>query len=54
MKTENIDIVVSFDGTGSMSQCIRQVRKNVKDMCQYLFTLIPNTDFTKLVEEVSL
>lgn len=39
---ENLDILISFDTTGSMSSCIGQVRKHVKDTCNYLFDLVPN------------
>lgn len=35
-----MDIVFSFDTTGSMRPCIRQVRKNVRETCKLLFESI--------------
>lgn len=35
------DVVFSFDTTGSMSQCIREVRRKVKDVVLRLFNEIP-------------
>ncbi|XP_013405111.1 uncharacterized protein LOC106169974 [Lingula anatina] len=37
-----IEIVFSFDTTGSMSSCIMQVRQSVQDMIQRLMSDIPN------------
>lgn len=39
---EAIDVVFSFDTTGSMNQCIRQVRRDVQNTVTTLFTRIPN------------
>ena len=36
------DIVFSFDTTGSMSQCIQEVRRKIKDVVIRLFKEIPN------------
>jgi hypothetical protein len=38
---DSYDIVFSFDTTGSMSQCIREVRRKVKEVVLQLFTEIP-------------
>jgi len=35
------DVVISFDTTGSMSQCIREVRRQVKETVLRLFNEIP-------------
>jgi len=37
-----IDIVFSFDTTGSMYSCLGQVRRRVKETCERLFKQIPN------------
>ena len=39
--TSTYDIVISFDTTGSMSQCIREVRRQVKETVLRLFNEIP-------------
>lgn len=39
---KTIDCVFIFDTTGSMSPCIHQVRKNIKETCLYLYEQIPN------------
>ena len=39
--SKEIDIVFSFDTTGSMNQCIRQVRRNVEETILKLFERIP-------------
>jgi len=39
--TEAIDVVVSFDTTGSMYPCLTQVRRNVKSLIKRLFKDIP-------------
>jgi hypothetical protein len=39
--SKSYDIVFSFDTTGSMSQCIREVRRKVKDTVLRLFNEIP-------------
>lgn len=39
---QEIDVVFSFDTTPSMGQCIRQVRRNVKETVFQLLTKIPN------------
>ena len=39
---EAIDVVFSFDTTGSMSSCIAQVRRQIKSVVTQLFTSIPN------------
>jgi hypothetical protein len=36
------DVVISFDTTGSMSQCIREVKRNIEKMVVRLFSEIPN------------
>ena len=41
--TSTYDIVISFDTTGSMSQCIREVRRQVKDTVLRLFKEIPES-----------
>jgi len=40
-KPEAIDVVFSFDTTGSMWSCISQVRKRVRETCERLFKQIP-------------
>jgi len=40
--TEAIDVVVSFDTTGSMYPCLTQVRKNIKNLVKRLFKDIPD------------
>lgn len=42
MKSDTIDVVFSFDTTGSMYQCIGQVRRRVKEVVRNLFDYIPN------------
>jgi len=37
-----IDVVFSFDTTGSMYPCLTQVRRSVKETCKRLFKQIPN------------
>ncbi len=39
---KTIDCVFIFDTTGSMSPCIHQVRRNIKEICLYLYEQIPN------------
>lgn len=39
---ESIEVVVSFDTTGSMYPCLTQVRRVVQDMVKRLFSEIPN------------
>jgi hypothetical protein len=41
MSIEPIDVVVSFDTTGSMYPCLTQVRRNVEELCKDLFSKIP-------------
>lgn len=41
-KTENVEVVFSFDTTGSMYPCLTQVRNNLKDTVKELFKDIPN------------
>ena len=36
------DVVISFDTTGSMSQCLREVRRKVQEITLRLFKEIPN------------
>lgn len=40
-KAEPIDVVFAFDTTGSMSACLGQVRRNVKETVKRLFSQIP-------------
>lgn len=40
-KMSSYDVVISFDTTGSMSQCICEVRKKVKEVISRLFKEIP-------------
>src|SRR6516164_2039349 len=40
--TENIEVVISFDTTGSMYPVLTQVRRNVEDVVNRLFREIPN------------
>jgi hypothetical protein len=42
MTTETIDIVFSFDTTGSMYPCLTQVRRSLSNTVNRLFTDIPN------------
>lgn len=42
LKTEPIEVVFSFDTTGSMYPCLTQVRRNIGDMVERLFAEIPN------------
>ena len=37
-----IDVVFSFDTTGSMASCIGQVRRRIQETCERLFKQIPN------------
>src|SRR5438309_7055523 len=37
MNVSKYDVVFSFDTTGSMSSCIQQVRKNIKNITERLF-----------------
>lgn len=39
---DTVDLVFSFDTTGSMYPCLSQVRKYVEGTAKYLFTEIPN------------
>lgn len=39
--SNSYDLVFSFDTTGSMSQCIQEVKRKVKEVVQRLFTEIP-------------
>jgi hypothetical protein len=41
-RTENIEVVFSFDTTGSMYPCLTQVRRTVKENVERLFREIPN------------
>jgi len=41
-KTEAIEVIFSFDTTGSMYPCLTQVRRNVGNMVKKLFKQIPN------------
>ena len=41
MSSPNYDVVISFDTTGSMSQCIAEVRRKVKQVISRLFLEIP-------------
>lgn len=40
--TENIEVVISFDTTGSMYPVLTQVRRNVEEVVNRLFAEIPN------------
>lgn len=40
-RTQPVDVVISFDDTGSMSPCIAQVRRVVLDLVDTLFQDIP-------------
>lgn len=40
-KTQTYDVVFSFDTTGSMYPCIREVRRNVEEIVKRLFEEIP-------------
>ena len=37
-----VDVVFSFDNTASMNQCIREVRRKVKEIIGQLFSSIPD------------
>ena len=39
---DTIDIVFSFDTTGSMYPCLTQVRRKVKETVKFLFEEVPN------------
>lgn len=39
---ETIDLVISFDTTGSMYPCLTQVRRNVRGLVNDLFTRVPD------------
>lgn len=41
-KSDTIDLLFSFDTTGSMYPCLTQVRRYVKETTKYLFDQIPN------------
>ncbi len=41
-KSQTVDVVVSFDTTGSMYPCLSQVRKRIEGMITQLFKEIPN------------
>ena len=41
-RNENIEVVFSFDTTGSMYPCLTQVRRTIKDNVTQLFREIPN------------
>lgn len=41
MASENIDVVISFDTTGSMYPCLTQVRRNVEALVKDLFSRVP-------------
>lgn len=41
-KRDTVDLVFSFDTTGSMSPCIAQVRRNVQNIVKELFKEIPD------------
>lgn len=40
LNTENVDLVISFDTTGSMYPCLTQVRRNVESLVKDLFGLV--------------
>jgi hypothetical protein len=42
IKFMKVDVVISFDTTGSMYPCLTEVRRNVKDMVERLFRDVPN------------
>jgi hypothetical protein len=42
IKKESIDVVISFDTTGSMYPCLTQVRRNINDTVRRLHDDIPN------------
>jgi hypothetical protein len=42
MKTENIEVVFSFDTTGSMYPCLTQVRRTIEQTIRRLFNEVPN------------
>lgn len=42
LSTEPIEVVFSFDTTGSMYPCLTQVRRDIGDMVERLFAEIPN------------
>ena len=39
---DSVDIVFSFDTTGSMYPCLTQVRREVEKTCKFLFEEIPD------------
>jgi len=39
---KNLDLVISFDDTGSMSSVRRQVRSQIESLVKQLFTILPN------------
>lgn len=42
MKTDTIDLLISFDTTGSMYPCLTQVRRGCKQLVKDLFDRVPN------------
>jgi hypothetical protein len=42
IETNNTDVVISFDTTGSMYPCLSEVRRNIKLITERLFKEIPN------------
>ena len=42
IETNNTDVVISFDTTGSMYPCLSEVRRNIKMITERLFKEIPN------------
>lgn len=42
IETNNTDVVISFDTTGSMYPCLSEVRRNIKLITERLFNEIPN------------
>ncbi len=40
--TQNIEVVFSFDTTGSMYPCLSQTRKTIKENVNRLFKEVPN------------
>ena len=41
-KSESIDVLITFDTTGSMYPCLTQVRRDIKETTNNLFEYIPN------------
>ena len=39
-----MQLVISFDDTGSMASCIKQVRSEIKYLCKDLFDIVPNLE----------